>query len=576
METKWDKFYGNHNPVLEIDGDKTVYEAFRDTAQKYPDRIALEYGKRKFSYRELLELVDHYASVLAFEGVGYRDNVILSCRRMPHQIIAYYALNKIGAAVTFIMRSASPEEFIKNGPILKARFMIFAVEIYDKFKEILAHAPLEKIILARSSDFSLSGEFFNRNIREIKKGESFDPVIPKSDFDTRVCYWTELGQGELPEVHSPVKADDTAVMLMSGTAAGPVNIVKINSRALNAQASISAFLLGQEPVRVFSFIRLDFSFGLCFALHTTILSGNTYLINLQKDFEFTGYDIDRYKPDVIVGYPQMLTALIDSKNISTKALSGIKTICSCGNVMSGVDHYMIKNYFEKRGLHPVIQRLYGITETCSVCMYIPEEETRPGVLGIPLPGVRMKIIDPENNSERMTGTNGVIAIDTPAHMSGYASSEDDTVSVLRELNDNRTWVISGDIGSEDEEGIFYYAGTRRRVFDRGGMHVYPQHIEDSIRSLIGVEDCCAVPLKRNGKTIIKVAVKPEPDYMFSNDKLNDLKDEIDNTCQIEMPEPMRPDEYAFMAYLPEERYGRVDYEKLIRMFEEEENEQKDH
>ena len=62
--------------------------------------------------------------------------------------------------------------------------------------------------------------------------------------------------------------------------------------------------------------------------------------------------------------------------------------------------------------------------------------------------------------------------------------------------------------------------------------------------------------------------------MFSNDKLNALKDEIDNMCQLEMPEPMCPDEYEFMAYLPTEKYGRVDHEKVIKMFEEEENEQK--
>ncbi len=398
METIWDKYYTDCPPALDISPDKTAYEAFRDTAQKYPDRIALEYGKRKFTYEELLGLVDHYASVLASEGVTYRDNVILSCRRMPHQIIAFYALNKIGSAVTFIMRSTGSNDFNKTGPILRASVMIFAVEIYDKFKEVLAHAPIKKIILAKSTDFAGPGEIFNKNLREIKRNETFDLKIPQSDFGTKVCYWSELGQGELPEVHNPVKADDIAVILMSGTASGSVHIVKFDSRAINAEASISAFLLGQSPVRVFSFIRLDFSYGFCFALHTTLLAGNTYLINLQKDFEFTGYDIDRYRPDVIVGYPQMLTAFVDSKNVSTKALANIKTICSCGNTMSGAVYHKISSFFEKRRLTPAILRLYGITETCSVCMFIPPETLRPSLLGIPLPGVRVKIINPANTS----------------------------------------------------------------------------------------------------------------------------------------------------------------------------------
>ena len=576
METKWSRYYGDDVFVPDINEGQSAYEAFRDTAQKYPERIAVEYGKRKFSYRELLAEVDRYASIFSVQGITAQDRVMISCRRMPHHIIAFYALNKIGAAVIFVMRNARPETFAKVGGALRASYMIMTAEVFPRYRMMLIHTPIKKIILTRSTDYASSTDFLNPNIVEQRRHEYYDTEQDKGQPGPEIIFWTDLWQGDLPEVNSQVSPDDTAVCFTSGVAAGDVNLTKLSSRALNAQAKLSSFLLGKEQRRVFSFIRLDFSFGTCFALHTTLLSGHTYLVNTQKDLEFSGHDINIYKPDILIGYPQMITALIDSRKISGRALSTVKTIYSCGNLMSGSDYHRTRDFFEKKHLQPKVIRLYGITETGSVCMYIPEHEFRPSVLGIPIPGVRMKIMNPENNGEQMYGEAGVIAINTPSHMSGYVDAVDDTNTVMRTLPDGSTWILSGDLGTEDEDGVFHYVGTRRRIFDRGGMHIYPQMIEDSIRAVYGVEECCAVPLERDGQTIIKVAVRPVSDFLFNNDRLNDLKDQIEKTCAMEMPEPMRPDEYEFVAYLPTEKYGRVDYESIINLFKEEENEQKDH
>ena len=89
---------------------------------------------------------------------------------------------------------------------------------------------------------------------------------------------------------------------------------------------------------------------------------------------------------------------------------------------------------------------------------------------------------------------------------------------------------------------------------------------------MGVSDCCVVPVERDGKKILKAAVMPLPEYLFDKDKLNELKDNVERTCELELVGPMRPDEYEFMAYLPTGSYGKADYEKITQMFTEEENE----
>lgn len=571
METKWSRYYGDDVFVPDINEDQTIYEAFRDACGKYSDSIALEFGKKKITYRELLDEVDLYASFLALEGIKEGDRVLVSCRRMPHQVIALYALNKIGAEVIFVMRNLRPEVFVKIGMAVKAEYLIFSVDVFNKFSNLFAHAPIKKIILTRSTDYASAKNTFNRNFIFLRIHENYEV---DQLFNERISFWSDAASKEKTDVKVCSDPDRTAVMFYSGTASGRVNTAMISSASMNAQAKISAFLFGRKQRRILSFVRLDYPFGTCFSLHTVLMSGHTYLINTQPGFEFSAVDLNSYNPEVIIGYPQHITSLTDSDKVTSKTYSSIKILCSCGNTMSGYDYHRIREFFARRKCSPKILRLYGITETSSVCMYLPENEIRPSALGIPVPGVMAKIINPDNNSDQINGSTGVIAVNTPSPMTGYLDREDDTLTVKRTLSDRSSWILSGDFGTENEDGMFFYGGSRRRVFDRDGIHVYPQLIEDIIRAVMGVADCCAVPIDRDGKTIIKVAVKPEADYLFNNDKLNEIKDEIERTCEMEIFAPARPDEYEFMAYLPMDRFGRVDYEQIIKTFKEEDDEQK--
>ncbi|MBR1798138.1 MAG: acyl--CoA ligase [Clostridiales bacterium] len=574
METKWSSQYGDYAFIPDIEEDLTIYESIKAAADKYGDRIALEYGNTMISYKELIRKIDHCASVLNSRGVQKGDTVMVSCRRTPNQIIALYAINKIGAGAFFFSDSTSHAVFISLCNSLKATYAIVSVSVYNRFRDVFAQTSIRKITIVRSDDYMSFKDLMNPYMLMVRRYDIIDPSYDLSDNDPEVTFWKDYIKEKSEDCEKISDPDAPAIYFMSGVAAGTVNTVKISSRSMNAQARISGFLFGKGSIRIFSLIRLEFSFGTCFALHTPLLMGHTILVNMQQTLEFPNNAINKYKPDAIVGYPQLLSTLIDSRKIKDKTLNGIKVLYSGGNVMSGSVYHRIRDFFDKRGQDTTrILRLYGITETTSVCMFLPEKEHRPGCLGIPVPGVRMKIINPDNNSEQMYGTTGVIAINTPSPMSGYVDAKDDNDTVMRVFQDNTQWIVTGDMGSEDDSGMFYYDGTRRRLFDRGGTHVYPQYIENEIRSVLGVRNCCAVPLVKDGETIIKVAVMPEDEYLFNNDKLNELKDEIEQTCQMELTEPMWPDEYEFMAYLPMGSFGRVDYEKIIEMFKEEANEQ---
>lgn len=573
METKWTKRYGEYAFVPDIETDKTLYEALAYAADKYSDRVAVEFVKRTITYRELIGFVDDYASAFAKIGVQKGDSITVACTGTPHQIIALYALNKLGASVSFLAGDTPQTEFVEASRIIKFKYAILTYDVYEHYRDVLPGTSVEKIIICRYDDFidnkdRLYPIVFRTDRIERKKIDSLDLTGAIS-----ISFWNDLERSDM-NIDSCGSPDDAAVFFLGGAAVDSVHIVNLSSRAMNEEAKLAGFLFGTNHLRILSFVRLAFSFGICFGLHTALMCGHSFLLHTQRPMQLPSIAFNNYRPDAVIGYPQILTDIIDNKKIKNKALSQIKVLYSSGSYMNGADHHRLTDFFKKKGLSPRILSLYGMTETASVCMFKPSDSRNDRVIGYPLPGIMMKIIDPETNSDQAEGTNGVIAINTPAAMTRYEDSPDDTSKVKRRFKDDRVWIMSGDIGMEDSEGLFYYSGTRKHYI-RGGMPIYPQLIENEILTVRGVANCCAVVLERDGDTMIKVAIQPERDYLFDNDKLNALKDGIEKMCEMELAPPMHPDEYEFMAYLPMLSFGRADYNKIKEMFEEEENEQKD-
>lgn len=574
METKWTRYYGSSVFTPEIDTSKTLYGALTDAVGKYSDRIAYEYFSNKITYKMMLTYVDDCASRLAKQGVSQGDVVLMSCSGTPYQVIIFYAVNKIGARAVFVPGNLARSEFAKETNRLGVKLALLSVDAFMRFREVIPNTGIDKIILGRYGDFVKIQDRFNVCFWRLKSLDKIDITAQRKELNKELLFWSDIAGDEVPPVESVGSPDDTAVFFLNGSAAGSSNVVDLSSRAINEEAKISGFLYGKEPVRIYSFIRLAFTFGLCFGLHTALMCGHTVIIYNQIPYQVPHAALNYFKPDVLLGYPRILTALVENRNVNLSVFRGIRTIFSGGNIMLGGDYHKINDYFRKRNMNPDVVRIYGVTETSSVCMYKPASVRNDRAVGIPLPGVRVKVLNTENLAEQPYGVNGMLAVNTPAAMTRYEDSPENTEVVMKRMRDDSLWVLSGELGNVDEQGLFYYSGSRR-IFDRDGLPVYPQYIENEIMMVRGVESCCAVPLVRDGSTIIKVAIQPEQEYLFDNDKLNALKDEIEAMCRLELTEPMLPDEYEFMAYLPTGNFGRVDYEKVLEIFKEEEDEKQD-
>ncbi len=138
----------------------------------------------------------------------------------------------------------------------------------------------------------------------------------------------------------------------------------------------------------------------------------------------------------------------------------------------------------------VILHAYGKTETRMTTRHPCDGQRRAGTVGFPLPGVALRIADPETGEVLPQGETGVIAVKGPNVFKGYWRNPEKTAAEL--LSDG--FFITGDLGTIDAEGYVHIIGRAKDLIITGGFNVYPMEVEIGIDALPGVIECAVVGL----------------------------------------------------------------------------------
>jgi fatty-acyl-CoA synthase len=130
---------------------------------------------------------------------------------------------------------------------------------------------------------------------------------------------------------------------------------------------------------------------------------------------------------------------------------------------------------------------YGLTEGSPVMTQTSTDdpvELRVSTVGQHLPGIEVRIVDPETNTEVTPGTQGEVVCRGYNVMKGYYNLPEDTALAI----DTEGWLHSGDLGTMDGNGYFKITGRIKDMIIRGGENVYPREIEEYLLAMPGVKD----------------------------------------------------------------------------------------
>ncbi|MCK9902772.1 AMP-binding protein, partial [Frankia sp. Cpl3] len=195
---------------------------------------------------------------------------------------------------------------------------------------------------------------------------------------------------------------------------------------------------------------------------------------------------------------------------------------------------------------------YGSTETCgSITMNWPTGARVDGSCGLPVPGLGVRLVDPESGLDVPHGQEGEVWVRGPNVMLGYHNQPEATAAVLRD-----GWYRSGDLARRDEAGYFTITGRIKELIIRGGENIHPGEVEEVLREVPGVADVAVVgrPHELLGEVPVAFLV-PGPDGLDP--------DRVLATCRERLSYFKVPEELYEIDRIPRTASGKITRHVLL-------------
>jgi malonyl-CoA/methylmalonyl-CoA synthetase len=202
--------------------------------------------------------------------------------------------------------------------------------------------------------------------------------------------------------------------------------------------------------------------------------------------------------------------------------------------------------------HAILER-YGMTETNMITSNPYDGDRIAGTVGFPLPGVSLRIAEPETGSLLPQGEIGVIEVKGPNVFKGYWLMPEKTAEEFRPDG----FFITGDLGTIDERGYVQIVGRAKDLIISGGFNVYPKEIESEIDALPGIVESAVIGLPHPdfGEGVTAVVVPAKNALLTEESVLRALEGRL---AKFKLPKRV-----FFVEELPRNTMGKVQ-KKVLR------------
>jgi malonyl-CoA/methylmalonyl-CoA synthetase len=186
---------------------------------------------------------------------------------------------------------------------------------------------------------------------------------------------------------------------------------------------------------------------------------------------------------VLMGVPTFYTRLLQSPALSQESTKHMRLFVSGSAPLLADTH---REWAARTG-HAVLER-YGMTETNMNTSNPYDGQRVPGAVGHPLPGVTLRVTDPETGKELPRESVGMIEVKGPNVFRGYWRMPEKTKAEFRDDG----FFITGDLGKIDSSGYVHILGRGKDLVISGGFNVYPKEIESEIDAMPGVIESAVI------------------------------------------------------------------------------------
>ncbi len=551
--------YVNSDSIYGFDiPDVSMFGMLNIVAESHPDAIAYEYFGTKATYQQFIKQIEKVSAAYFDLGVRKGDVVTIIMPNTPEAVVSIYALNRLGA-VSNVVHPLSARGEIKNYLNSVDCKYVLAIDLCcRKISEIIDETNVKKILVASAGEsmpLVMKTAYSITNKRKVN--------YPKND--KRYILWKDF----VKQSHSIIKAYDprvqddekVSIILHSGGTTGVPKDIMLTDKNFNALGIQAVLTLRDVGIgdKILGVLPIFHGFGLGVCVHVCFCFGACSVLVPSFDAKKFGGLLKKYKPTMIFGVPTLYEAMVNSEGAEKLDFSFLKYAVSGGDTLPKPLEDKVNAFLSSHNSKVRICEGYGMTEGLAALSLSVNDAYKSGTIGKPLTGNEMCIVEPGTTKVLPYGTEGELCVWGPTLMMGYRGNDEETALALREHEDGKIWLHTGDMAIIDSEGFVHYKLRIKRMIISSGYNVYPTQIEKVIEELPEVDKCAVVsmphPYKKEVPKAFIILAKGVEGNTFTLDKIR-------QQCKKNLSYHSVPYKYQFVKELPKTPYGKVDIMKL--------------
>lgn len=442
-------------------------------ARKYSETEAVVCMGKRTTYKELDRRVNRFGHALLNEGIQKGSKVALFLPNVEEFIVAYFAVQRIGAIVVPINVKLATEEltYVLN---------------HSDAEAIVAHELLFETVKTLKTPSLL-----------IKTGEasgnwkSFEKLIQNADDQPIACNLKE--------------DDESTILYTSGTTGNPKGVLFSYRNILTVASMIAVEMEFKPDSRVLLMMPLSHSAPLHLFMMAGLYVGATLVLTPTFTPDLLIDTVEKERTTHFFGAPVAYLLTAGQARLKDADLSSMKWWIYGGAPLSANEVNMVKTAFRTDNLVCV----YGLTEAgpSGSLLLADEHATKSGSIGRRAPlHTELRIVN-EEGVDVQKSEIGEIVLLGEGNMLGYYKNEEATKEAFI-----GEWLKTGDLAKFDEDGYIWIVDRKKDLIISGGVNIYPKEIEETILSFPGIREVAVVgvPHPEWGETVKAVFAATNP------------------------------------------------------------------
>ncbi|MDM8216659.1 AMP-binding protein [Desulfovibrio piger] len=477
--------------------EKTLGQILDETVARFPDQDALVYADRGYrqTWREFADTVDAFAKGLMALGVRKGEKVAVWATNVPYWVTLQFATAKIGAILITVNTNYREHElrYLLNHSECENIFLIDTLRDHAFVDTLYAIAPelrrqgrsqLRCAALPHLKRVCYLGAEKFRGMYSVPEILGLAVMVSDDDYRAR--------QAEL------APWDVINMQYTSGTTGFPKGVM-----LTHVGVGLNGYWIGRnmgftEKDRLCLCVPLFHCFGCVLGVMACVNHGACMVIVEKFNPLAVLAAVDSERCTALHGVPTMFLAELEHKLFKRFDVSSLRTGIMAG---STCPEPLMRRVVEEMNMKD-ITICYGLTEGSPVMTQSDVDDPlslRCETVGCAMPGIEVRVADPETCEELPRGQVGEILCRGYNVMKGYYKMPEETARTISPDG----WLHSGDLGIMDEAGYVRVTGRIKDMIIRGGENVYPREVEEFLMGMPDVMDVqvVGVPSRKYGEEV---------------------------------------------------------------------------